>query len=88
MAEVVFREMQEEYLDAVRDIYLHYILNSTATFHARPLTREDMRGIVFFENEKYKTFVSFREEELCGYVLLTQHKKREAYDTTAEVTVY
>ena len=39
MADVVFREMQEEYLDAVRDIYLHYILNSTATFHARPLTR-------------------------------------------------
>ena len=88
MADVVFREMQEEYLDAVRDIYLHYVLHTTATFHARPLTREDMREIVFFENEKYKTFVIFREEELCGYVLLTQHKKREAYDTTAEVTVY
>lgn len=47
-----------------------------------------MRDLVFFDNPKYKTYVILAENELFGYVLLTQHKKREAYDTTAEVTVY
>jgi L-amino acid N-acyltransferase YncA len=82
------REMEERYLDAVHQIYTYYVLNTTATFHARPLTREEMREIVFFNSERYKTFVICAGDELCGYVLLTQHKKREAYDGTAEVTVY
>jgi len=83
-----FREMTEEYLDEVLQIYTHYVLNTTATFHARPLKSEEMREIVFFNNEKYKTFVMCDEAEVCGYVLITQHKKREAYDGTAEVTIY
>lgn len=69
MADVVFREMQEEYLVAVQDIYLHYVLHTTATFHARPLTREDMREIVFFENEKYLNLCHFsrgRTLRLCA----------------------
>lgn len=80
--------MKEEYLDEVLQIYTHYVLNTTATFHSRPLKREEMREIVFFNNEKYKAFVICEETEICGYVLITQHKKREAYDGTAEVTVY
>jgi L-amino acid N-acyltransferase YncA len=88
MGEYDFYEMKEEYLDKVLQIYTHYVLNTTATFHSQPLTREGMREIVFFDSEKYKTFVIFAEDEICGYVLITQHKKREAYDGTAEVTVY
>ena len=66
MAEVVFREMQEEYLDAVRDIYLHYILNSTATFHARPLTREDMREIVFLKMKNIKPLSFFARKNFAA----------------------
>src|SRR4030042_165072 len=29
-----------------------------------------------------------QEQRLCGYVLLAQHKIREAYKDTAEVTIY
>lgn len=88
MGSYCFHEMSEEYLDQVLEIYTYYVLNTTATFHDRPLSREDMRGIVFFQNEKYKTFVLCDEAEVCGYVLITQHKNREAYDKTAEVTIY
>lgn len=88
MGKHCFREMKEEYLDKVLQIYTHYVLNTTATFHSLPLTREEMSEIVFFNSEKYKTFVICEESEVCGYVLITQHKKREAYDGTAEVTVY
>lgn len=88
MEKYSLREMTEEYLDEVLQIYTHYVLNTTATFHSQPLTREAMREIVFFNNEKYKTFVIREEAEVCGYVLITPHKKREAYDGTAEVTIY
>lgn len=88
MENYYFREMREEDLDQVLQIYTYYVLNSTATFHERPLTREEMREIVFFDSEKYKTFVVCQKEEIGGYVLITQHKKREAYDGTAEVTIY
>ena len=88
MGKYYFQEMKEEYLDKILQIYNHYVLNTTATFHSLPLTREEMREIVFFNNEKYKTFVICEETEVCGYVLITQYKKREAYDGTAEVTVY
>ncbi len=82
------REMKERYLDEVLQIYTHYVLNTTATFHARPPTREEMRKMVFFDREYYRTFVICDGEKVCGYVYLAQHKAREAYDGTAEVSVY
>lgn len=82
------REMEERYLDEVLQIYTHYVLNTTATFHARPPTREEMRKMVFFDREYYRTFVICDGEKVCGYVYLAQHKAREAYDGTAEVSVY
>ncbi|MBP2635498.1 MAG: hypothetical protein H6Q72_1405 [Firmicutes bacterium] len=88
MKKYYFHEMKEEYLDEVLQIYTYYVLNTTATFHSQPLKQEEMHEIVFFNSEKYKTFVICEETELCGYVLITQHKKREAYDRTAEVTIY
>lgn len=83
-----FIEMAEDYLDDVLRIYTHYVLHTTATFHARPLTREEMRELVFFRDPKYKAFVILAENRFCGYVLLTRHKNREAYDETAEVSIY
>lgn len=88
MKEYYFCEMKEEYLDKVLQIYLYYVLNTTATFHSRLLTREEMKEIVFFNGERYKTFVICLEDDICGYVLISQHKKREAYDSTAEITIY
>ncbi|MBP2645769.1 MAG: hypothetical protein H6Q75_1209 [Firmicutes bacterium] len=88
MGNICFEKMKEVYLDAVLDIYNHYVLNSTATFHSHPLNKEEMRNLVFFANEKYITFVILQNNTVCGYVLLTRHKAREAYDTTAEVTIY
>jgi L-amino acid N-acyltransferase YncA len=81
-------ELREEQLAKIIAIYNHYVLNSTDTFHAHPLTIQEMRELVFFANPKYKTFAIMDDYNLCGYVILTQYKKREAYDGTAEVTVY
>ncbi len=88
MAEYVFRAMEERFLDEVLEIYCHYVLNTTATFHAHAPTRDEMRALVFFARERYRTFVILAGDEVCGYVLVCQHKPREAYDGTAEVSVY
>jgi len=86
--EIIFEEMKEEYLSEVLPIYSYYVLNTTASFHVRIPTIEQMRQMVFFNNVKYKTFVILDNKQICGYVLITKHKDREAYDATAEVTTY
>ena len=88
MAECQFEELREEHLPEVLAIYNEYIRTSTATFHEAPLTLDEMREIVFFPKPCYRTFLITRDGQTCGYCLLTNFKKREAYDVTAEVTIY
>ncbi|MDP4094039.1 MAG: N-acetyltransferase family protein [Bacillota bacterium] len=88
MKNITFEEIRDEHLESVLKIYTHYVLNTTATFHAHALSLDEMREIVFFTNPIYKTFVIMENETIVGYVILTQHKKREAYNRTAEVTIY
>jgi phosphinothricin acetyltransferase len=86
--DIAFEEMKEAYLEEVRSIYNYYVRNSTATFQLRELDAKEMRELVFFDTPKYAAYVIKAGETVCGYVILTQFKKREAYDGTAEVTVY
>jgi len=80
--------MQEVHLEAVRRIYNHYILNSTATFHAKALTIEEMRELVFFPDSRHQAFVILDGETVCGYAFIARHKPRQAYDFTGEASVY
>jgi phosphinothricin acetyltransferase len=88
MESIRFEELTAERLPEVMEIYNYYILNTTATFHTRALTQEQMKEVVFFANPRYKTFAIISGGRLCGYVILSQHKKREAYDGTAEISIY
>jgi len=88
MNNIEFKEMNEAYLPAVLDIYNYYVLHTTATFHITPLTLDEMSEIVFFDNPRFKSFVILCDGAVCGYAIAAQFKKREAYDGTAEATVY
>ena len=88
MSDYLFKEATEEYISDILNIYNYYVLKTTATFHSKLLSEETMKRLIFFDDPKYKTFVIIKDEIICGYVLLTQHKSREAYDGTGEVTVY
>jgi phosphinothricin acetyltransferase len=90
MNNYIFEECKEEYLSQILEIYNYYVLNSTATFHIKPLTISEMGELVFFDNPIFKTFVIWddKKTEICGYVILNRYSKREAYNTTAEVSVY
>mgnify|MGYP005848588807 CR=1 FL=1 len=81
--------MEERHLPAVLDIYNYYVMNTTATFHAQPLSLDEMRQVVFFDDPRYQSYViQDTAGKLCGYAILMQYKKRQAYDRTAEVSVY
>jgi L-amino acid N-acyltransferase YncA len=88
MNQYVFEEISEKHLPEVREIYNHYVLNTTCTFNTHALSLDEMKRMVFFDDQRYKTFVLTEDNSVCGYVFLKPHSEREAYDKTAEVTVY
>lgn len=88
MHDIRFEEVKEEHLPALLEIYNYYVSNSTATFHIEPIGLDEMKGIVFFDNPKYKAYAIIDDRDICGYCILCPFKKREAYDITAEVTIY
>ena len=48
MSDHRLEKIKEEHLADVLRIYNHYVLNSTATFHAHTLAPDEMRELVFF----------------------------------------
>lgn len=82
------RPAGEEFLPELTAIYNYYVLNTTVTFHAKEISISGMREILFDEDPRFSSYTIFEGDELCGYCILSHFKKREAYDSTAEVTVY
>ena len=89
MSNITIRKIERTDIESVRQIYNYYILHTTATFHIQELTPAEMQELVIFPSSRHQTFVILSEgNDLCGYVYIGPHKKRSAYDSTAEVTLY
>ncbi len=88
-AAVKFAATEEHHVSAIRDIYNYYVLNTTVTFHAEALDDEEMRSILFFKNPRFCSYTILgNEDQVAGYLILGYYKPRQAYDYTAEVTIY
>jgi L-amino acid N-acyltransferase YncA len=83
-----FEELKEHHLPEIKLIYDWYIKNSTATFHTEPIQLDQLKEFIYIGHPLYKSFLIRLNNELVGYCILTNHKKRQAYDRTAEVTLY
>ena len=81
-------DLQERDFHVVKEIYDYYILNSTATFHTDLISIEELKSVILTGHPKYRSFQIDYEGETCGYCYISQYKKRQAYDRTAEVTIY
>jgi L-amino acid N-acyltransferase YncA len=88
MEQLEFIRIREEHVQEVMEIYNYFVLNSTATFHLEALNWEEMKASVMNKNPRYPTFVIQKEGVITGYILITQHKNKQAYDATGEVTIY
>ncbi len=80
--------MDERYLGDALAVYRWYVLNTTATFQIAEPTLDQMRSLLFFPLPRYRSFALLSDGAFAGYGILTRFKEREAFDRTAEVTVY
>ena len=88
MTKLSLRPADEKLIPDIAAIYNYYVINTTVTFHAKEIDRDGMREILFSDDPRFPSYAIFEGEELCGYGILSHFKKREAYDSTAEVTIY
>jgi L-amino acid N-acyltransferase YncA len=88
MNDVTFKKAEKGDLDIILDIYNYYILNTTANFYRHPVSREEITQFILIGNEKYQTYLLHKKGEVAGFCFLTQYKKKDAYDHTAEIGVY
>lgn len=84
-----FVPVAEKHVDAIRDIYNYYVENTTVTFHSQLLDNKEMEEILYFKNPRFSSYSILNlEKEVVGYVIIGYYKPRQAYDFTAEVTIY
>lgn len=86
--EIKFKPIEEQDLPAIKEIYDWYIENSTATFHTQPIGIDELKEFLYLDHPWYNAYLIYYERELAGYCFITNYKKRQAYDRTAEVTIY
>nr|WP_241429298.1 GNAT family N-acetyltransferase [Agrococcus sp. ARC_14] len=77
-------------LPAVRDIYRHYVLNSTVTFDERPKTLAQWRRMLRESTELHLPFLVAVSDtgSILGYAYAQPWKQRAAYRHTVESSVY
>lgn len=85
---LVFAPMNPSYGALSLELYNRYVKNSTATFSIEPLTQEEMDTLLYSKLERFPSYAILADEVFVGYVMLNRYKPREAYDQTAEITVY
>ncbi len=85
---IIFKKLKDEDLPRVKKIYDWYIENSTATFHTEPISTDQLKEFIYIGHPWYKSFLIYTDNEVAGYCFITNYKKRQAYDRTAEVTIY
>lgn len=75
-------------LNEIREIYNYYVLNTTISFHTKELDVDQFKASVINKDSRYKSYVIFEEDDIKGYVLISQYKSKQAYDICGEVTIY
>lgn len=85
---IEYYELKEEDLPVVKEIYDYFVLNSTATFHKEHVTIQELKESLPINHPKYKSFIIKYNQSVGGFCYVAQYKKRQAYDRTAEITIY
>lgn len=84
----MIRKATEHDLSAIKDIYNYAVLNTTATYDINPRDDEYFANMLSEHTGKYLLAVYEDNGDIIGYVALSQFSRRDAYDITAELSVY
>jgi phosphinothricin acetyltransferase len=75
-------------LEAINEIYNHYVLSSTCTFQTEPESMESRREWFGMHGENYPVLVAEIDGNIVGWASLSRYHKRSAYRHTMEDSVY
>lgn len=85
---IEFKRITVADLPAVTTIYNYYVRNSTATFHLEEVSQDELAATLSLGHEKYQSFVILDDQKTIGFCYLSPFRKKEAYDMSAELTLY
>jgi phosphinothricin acetyltransferase len=85
---IEFTDLTEADLEFVREIYNFYIENSTATYYTEKISVDELKQFIPVGDRKYKSYLIKVDNTACGFCYISQYKKRQAYDRTAELSLY
>jgi phosphinothricin acetyltransferase len=91
MDEYAIRAATLDDLDALTDIYNHYIVNTAITFDLQTFTAGERRG--WFDDHRtsgpHRLLVAIDRDDRClGYASSSRWRPKPAYNTTVETSVY
>lgn len=76
-------------IDSLLEIYNYEAVNSTAAFAIRPKTIEErMEWFDEHNRDHHPLIVAERDGRAVGYASLSKYRSGDAYDRTAELSVY
>lgn len=84
----MIRKATEHDLSAIKNIYNYAVLNTTATYDINPRDDKYFADILSEHTGKYLLAVYEDNGDIIGYVALSRFSRRDAYDITAELSVY
>ena len=85
---IEFKPVTKENINHALTIYNWYVLNSTATFHLETIASEELEKMVSIGHSRYLSYLIFFNNKVCGFCYLSQFRDKEAYDKSAEITLY
>jgi phosphinothricin acetyltransferase len=85
---IAVRPARAEDAQAIADIYNHYILHSTATFHTEAVDASERRGWMTQRGNSFPTWVAEESGVVIGWGALSPYAPRPAWSPTVEVAVY
>jgi phosphinothricin acetyltransferase len=88
MKNIQFAGITDHDLAVVKEIYDYYIINSTSTYYTERISVDGLREFILVGHEKYKSFLIKTENDICGFCYISPYKKRQAYNRTAEISLY
>lgn len=72
----------------IAKIYSHYVLNSTCTFEVCPPNVSEFEERIEKISKDFPFLICECDQEIVGYAYGFQHKAREAYQWSADASVY
>ena len=86
----MIRPATAEDLEAVNDIYNHYVTDSHVTFDDEPMTMDGRREWFshYADEGRHRVFVAVDDDRVVGYATSSRFRPKPGYLTSVETSVY